>query len=385
MAEQGTSQQSRRGIPLFKVAGIQINLDFSWFIIFILVMWSLSAGYFPRYYPDQSPGTYWTAGFIATLLFFASILTHELAHSLMARRSGIHIPAITLFVFGGMAHLSEEAKNPKTEFRIAIVGPLTSFALAAVFWGVKTMLEATPSSLAVVIFRYLAYINLALGVFNLFPGYPLDGGRVFRAFWWWKTGSLTRATKVASDLGKGFAFILIIVGALEVFGGALVGGLWLLFIGMFLRGLAEGGYQQTVIRQSLEGLEAQDVMVHEVVTVAPELSLRQVVTDYFLHYGYRGFPVVQNGNVVGMISLSNVKAIPAEGRDNTSVQDAMVALDDRIRIAPDASLAEALQKMMHEEVGRLIVMRNGKMIGLVTHTGILRFLEMKRTLQGTAR
>lgn len=381
MAEHGTARQSRRGIPLFSVAGIQINLDFSWFIIFVLVMWSLSAGYFPRYYPDQSLGTYWTAGLIATVLFFASILAHELAHSLMARRSGIHIPAITLFVFGGMAHLSEEAKNPKTEFQIAIVGPLTSFALAALFWGVKTILEATLSSLAVVIFHYLAYINLALGVFNLFPGYPLDGGRVFRAFWWWKTGSLTRATRVASDMGKGFAFILIVVGALEIFGGALVGGLWLLFIGMFLRGLAEGGYQQTVIKQSLEGVEARDVMVHEAVTVSPGLSLRQVVTDYFLRYGYRGFPVVQNGEVLGVITLAHIRAVPEEQRADKTVREVMVPMSEKLVISPEASLAEALQKMMHEEVGRLIVMHNGKMAGLITHTGILRFLEVKRTLQ----
>jgi Zn-dependent protease/CBS domain-containing protein len=384
MAEHQPTQDNRRGIPLFRVAGIQIRLDFSWFIIFLLVMWSLSAGYFPRYYPDQGRGTYWLAGFIAALFFFASILTHELAHALMAKRSGIHIPAITLFVFGGIAHLSEEAKNPKTEFQIALVGPVTSFVLAAVFWGLKTMLEATPSSLAVLIFHYLAYINLALGVFNLVPGYPLDGGRIFRAFWWWKTGSLARATKVASDMGKGFALVLMALGALEIFSGVLIGGLWLVFIGMFLRGLAEGGYQQTVMQQSLQGVEAQDVMVNEVVTVPPELTLHAVVNDYFLRYGYRGFPVAQNGDVVGMISLSEVTAVPEGERGDTTVKDAMVTMGERIRIAPEASLAEALQKMMRGGTGRLIVMRNGKMAGLVTHTGVLRFLEVRRALQGAA-
>jgi CBS domain-containing protein len=246
------------------------------------------------------------------------------------------------------------------------------------------MLEATPSSLAVLIFHYLAYINLALGVFNLVPGYPLDGGRIFRAFWWWKTGSLARATKVASDMGKGFALVLMALGALEIFSGVLIGGLWLVFIGMFLRGLAEGGYQQTVMQQSLQGVEAQDVMVNEVVTVPPELTLHAVVNDYFLRYGYRGFPVAQNGDVVGMISLSEVTAVPEGERGDTTVKDAMVTMGERIRIAPEASLAEALQKMMRGGTGRLIVMRNGKMAGLVTHTGVLRFLEVRRALQGAA-
>ena len=381
MAEHQPTQSSSRGISLFRIAGIQIRLDFSWFIIFLLVMWSLSAGYFPSNYPDQGQGTYWSAGLLATLLFFASILTHELAHALMAQRSGIHIPAITLFVFGGMAHLSEEAKDPKTEFKIAIVGPLTSFALAAIFWWMKLGLETMAMSLAALIFQYLAYINLALGVFNLVPDYPLDGGRVLRALWWWKTGSLARATRVASDMGKGFALVLMVLGALEIFSGALIGGLWLVFIGMFLRGLAEGGYQQTVMQQSLQGVEAQDMMANEVVTVTPELNVRELVNDYFLRYGYRGFPVARNGDVIGMISLANIKSIPDEARGEKTVQDVMVPLDDQLKIAPEASLAEALQKMMREDTGRLIVMRNGKMTGLVTHTGVLRFLEMRRALQ----
>ncbi|MGE0822153.1 MAG: site-2 protease family protein [Candidatus Binatia bacterium] len=380
MAEQQSTQDLRRGIPLFRVGGIQIRLDFSWFIIFLLVMWSLSAGYFPRYYPDQGQGTYWLAGSIATLLFFASLLTHELAHAFMGKRFGMEIPAITLFVFGGMAHLAEEAKNPKTEFTIAVVGPLTSFVLAGVFWSLTLVLSASPPSLAAAIFRYLAYINLALGIFNLFPGYPLDGGRIFRAFWWWKSGSLTRATRLASDLGKGFALMLMILGALEIFSGVLIGGLWLVFIGMFLRGIAEGGYQQTVMQQSLQGVAVQDVMVNDVVTVPPELTLREVINDYFLRYGYRGFPVTREGNVVGMISLGNIKAIPDEERSQKTVQEVMIPMGDQIRITSEASVADALQKMLREDLGRLVVMQNGTMAGLVTHTGVLRFLEAKQVL-----
>lgn len=381
MTEQNPTAQNRRGIPLFKIAGIQINLDFSWLIIFVLVMWSLSAGYFPQHIPDRGPGVYWISGFVATMLFFASILTHELAHALMARRCGIAIPAITLFVFGGMAHMTEEAKNPTTELRIAIVGPLTSLALAAAFWGLATLLTVTPPSPVMVLCAYLAYINLALGVFNLLPGYPLDGGRVLRAIWWWKTGSLTQATRVASDMGKGLAFVLMALGAVQIFSGVLIGGLWLLFIGMFLRGLAEGGYQQTVIQQALEGVEVQQVMIYDVVTVPSESTLNEVVNDYFLRYGYGGFPVVRDGHVVGVISLAHIKTIPDKERGEKTVHEVMIPLGDQIRITPDASLAEALQKMAHEETGRLIVMQNGKMAGLLTHTGVLRVLEVRQVLQ----
>jgi Zn-dependent protease len=384
MAEAIEPKKNKKGVTLFKIAGIQITLDYSWFIIFALVIWSLSAGYFPQIYPGQSSSAYWLAGLTATLLFFVSILAHELSHSLMAIRSGIQIPEITLFVFGGMAHLSKDAKNPKTEFAIAIVGPLMSFALAAIFWGLKRSLEGILPTLPVVILEYLAWINLALGVFNLFPGFPLDGGRVFRAWWWWKTGSLHQATKVAADMGKGFAFTLIIIGALQIFGGALIGGLWLIFIGMFLRGMAESGYQDLVMKQVLEDVPARDVMVREVISVQPELPLTRVIPEYFLRYGYRGFPVAQNGQALGVISLADVRAVPEEERSTTTVKQVMAPINGKIQITPDTSLAEALQKMAREEVSRLLVMHEGKLTGLLTRTGLFRFLEMKQTLKGVA-
>jgi Zn-dependent protease len=195
--------EKKRGLRLVKIGGIQITLDYSWFIVFALVLWSLSAGYFPQAYPGQSTQVYWTTGFLAALLFFFSVITHELSHSLMAIRSGIKIPEITLFIFGGMARLSEEAADVKTEFKIAIVGPLTSFALAFIFWLIQNFLRGDQPSIVVELFGYLAWINIALGVFNLLPGFPLDGGRVLRAFWWWKSGSMLDATRMASDWGKG--------------------------------------------------------------------------------------------------------------------------------------------------------------------------------------
>jgi len=381
MASKMIEKENRAGFNLFKIAGIQITVDYSWLIIFVLVVWSLSAGYFPHYYPGQSNQTYWIAGLIAAFLFFLSILIHEFSHSLMAIRSGIKISEITLFIFGGISRLSEEAKDPKTELKIALIGPLSSFALALIFWGIKTGLEGNQPSLISVVLNYLIWINTALGIFNLIPGFPLDGGRVLRALWWWKTGSLTRATQVASNIGKGFALALMVLGGLQIFMGALIGGLWFIFIGMFLRGVAESGYQELIIRQSLESVQVQEVMIPEVVSIPPELPLKYLINEYFLRYGYRGFPVVQEGKVLGVVSIADIKDIP-EGEDgNRTVEKVMVPVSSRILIAPEASLAEALKKMVQEGVGRLLVVRGDKMVGMITKTGLLRFLEIRHILE----
>ena len=380
MANETASLKSR-GLRLFKVAGIQIRLDYSWLIIFVLVLWSLSAGYFPYYYPDQTIGTYWLAGLVATLLFFASILTHELSHSLVARRFGIEIREITLFVFGGLANIAKEPSSPRTEFTITIVGPLTSFVLAALFWSITLAIEGILPRLTIVIFEYLAWINLALGIFNLLPGFPLDGGRVFRSFWWWKTGSLVRATKAAADIGKGLAVALMIFGALQIFIGSLVGGLWFIFIGMFLRGLAVGGYQQVILQQSLEGTQARDIMIRDIISVPAASPLSSVVSDYFLRYGFRGFPVARGGQILGVISLAQVRKIPPEERGDNNAAQVMVPRSNKIEIAPDASLAEALKRMTQEDIGRLLVVQNDRVVGMITKTGLLRYWEARRALE----
>jgi Zn-dependent protease/CBS domain-containing protein len=380
MATPETASPTRRGVPLFKIAGIQIRLDFSWFIIFILVVVSLSAGYLPQQFPDQHPLNYWFAGLIATLLFFGSILVHELAHSLMAMRAGIHIPEITLFIFGGVSRLSEEASDAKTEFKIAIVGPFTSFALALVFWGLQRGLQIGQPSLTVAVLQYLVWINVAVGIFNLIPGFPLDGGRVLRAILWHRSGSLTQATRTSADIGKGFAIVLMVFGGLQIFAGSLIGGLWFIFIGMFLRGMAEGGYQEVAIRQSLSGVSVQEIMIDDVVSVPPNLSLEQLVHDYFLRYGYRGFPVVQDGKVLGLISIMHMQGIADDQRQSMTVEDAMVPLEERMIITPKSPLTDALKRMTQEELNQLLVMQDSTLQGIVTKAGVLRFLEIKRIL-----
>jgi Zn-dependent protease/CBS domain-containing protein len=381
MTPNGGEQRTWRGISLFKVAGIRINLDFSWFIIFGLVLFALSAGYLPRAYPGQPFQTYWVAGLIATLLFFASVMLHELAHSLVAIRHGIDIPEITLFIFGGVSRLSQEPKDPGTEFKIAVVGPLTSFALAALFGALGAALKSFEPSLIAVVIGYLAWINLALGIFNLIPGFPLDGGRLFRAFLWWKTGSLTRATKVAADFGKGFAVAIMILGGLQIFAGALINGLWFIFIGMFLRGMSVQGYEELVLRKSLEGVHVDEVMVREVVSVPPHLTVSQLIHDYFLHYAYRGFPVAEDGRVLGVVSMAALRQLPREDYDRVQVSEIMTPLADELLIDAKASLADALITMSREGQDRLLVLTGGRLAGLVTKTGLLRFVQIKQILE----
>ncbi len=390
MAEGSESRNTERpergeglmhgAIYLFQVHGIKVTVNYSWLIIFVLVVWGLSAGYFPHFFPGYSVQLYWLAGVVSALFFFASILIHELSHSITAVRQGIQIPEITLFVFGGVAHIAEEPRDPMVELKIAVVGPLASFGLALIFWIVSAAISGSVPTLVEAIFEYLAWINLALGVFNLVPGYPLDGGRIFRALVWWKTGSVTRATKWASDIGKGFAWALMLLGVLQIFAGALVGGLWLIFIGMFLRGIAATGYHQTIIRQSLEGVQVERLMVQDVISVSPSLSLEQVAQDYFLRYGHGGFPVVENGRAVGVLSLSDLKEIPPKDRETMTVREAMRPLGPDLQIEPTESLSDALKKMTQGGIGRLLVMRGDRPVGMITKSGLLRFMEIKQVL-----
>jgi Zn-dependent protease/predicted transcriptional regulator len=381
MAETKPGETAERGIHLFTLAGIRIILDYSWFLIFFLVALSLSTGYLPQESPGASAFAYWAAGLVATLAFFLSILFHELAHSLVARRAGIQIPSITLFLFGGVSRLSEEARDPKTDFQIAIVGPFASFALALLFWLAGQRLEGMIPALARAVVDYLSFINLALGIFNLLPGFPLDGGRVLRAIVWWRTGSLDRATRLVSDLGKSFALGLMFLGAMLVFRGALLGGIWLLLIGMFLRGSAARGYEQRTLLRILESAKVSDVMIGSPVTVSPALGLRDLVNLYFLRYGYRGFPVEESGNAVGLISIVDLAGLPEPELATLTVRDRMHALDGSRVISKDAHLLEALERLSLPGAGRLLVLEDGKLSGMITKTGLLRLLEMYQILK----
>jgi Zn-dependent protease len=382
IAEAERTPDGRVAISLFRIGGIEIRLDYSWFFIFLLVLVSLAAGYFPREHPNLSRLSYWTAGAFATLLFFASVLLHELSHAWMARASGIRVSGITLFLFGGASELADEPSRPSSELRVAIVGPLTSFALAVVFWVVHLALQPMASPLSAGVALYLAWINAALGIFNLLPGLPLDGGRILRALAWWRTGSLRRATRLAATAGRGVALGLMVLGGFQIFAGALIGGLWLVLIGLFLRRTAEAGYQNLIILQSLEDVRVRDVAIQDPVTVTPQMSLQTLVDDYFLKHGYRSFPVVEGARVQGLISIDALRQIPPDERHRISVKHQMTPLSDEIRVAPDLPLADALKKLPTAHGGRLLVLDGDELVGLLTKEGLARFLEIRHVLQG---
>jgi Zn-dependent protease/predicted transcriptional regulator len=375
-------KSSSSGIDLFKVAGIQIAIDFSWIVIFLLVLWSLAAGYFPAEYPGYSTGQYWGISLVATFFFFASVLIHELSHSLVANRLGQTVRRITLFIFGGMAHLSREPSNAAAELKIASVGPFTSLVLGGVFWLAKMGAEAVPMSpLWVAMFHYLSFINVALAVFNLLPGFPLDGGRILRGFLWHRYGDLRRATARAADWGSGIAFGLMALGVLEIFGGALIGGLWLIFIGMFLRGAARSSYHGVVVEHALGSATVRDVMVRNPTVVPGDETVRQAVEEYFLRYGFGGFPVGHDGEIEGIVTLAQIRHCSPEDRAQRRVREIMRPAAADITIPLTASVSDALRRMVEGDVGRLLVSDGGRIVGLITRTGITRFVHMKTELE----
>lgn len=373
---------SRKGVvELFKVAGVQVEIDFSWIIIFVLIYWSLSAGYFPLRYPGHRTGEYWLVGLAATILFFASVLGHELSHAALANRLGEKVNRITLFIFGGMAHLTGEPTSAANELKIAAVGPVSSFVIAAFFWLIGAAIGSAPgATLWAAVFSYLAFINVALAVFNLLPGFPLDGGRLLRAFLWQRWGSLRRATARAADWGAGIAWALIGLGTLEIFAGGLIGGLWLIFIGLFLRNAATTSYQSVVIEQILGQIRVADLMIRDPVSVAPDLTISDAVEKFFLHYGYAGFPVVSDGRALGLLSLGRVRECPPGERAARTVGDVMVPVGQKITIAPQAPISDALHRMAEADAGRLLVMDGERLVGLITRSAIARFVQLKAQL-----
>jgi Zn-dependent protease/CBS domain-containing protein len=379
--------ERRRGIDLFRVAGIQIAIDYSWLLIFLLVLWSLSAGYFPHEYPGHGSGQYWSIGAVATLLFFVSVVIHELAHALVANRLGQEVRRITLFLFGGMAHLSREPRSPTSELGIAAVGPLTSLVLGGLFWLTTSwMRQLGAAALWVAVFQYLAFINVALAAFNLLPGFPLDGGRILRSFFWMRSGDLRAATARAANWGAGIAFGLMMLGVLEMFTGALVGGLWLIFIGMFLREAGRASYQGVVVEQALGTAMARDLMVPDPLTAVPgELTVARAVEDYFLQYGFGGFPVTEDGRIAGLLSLGDIKRCPPEERAARRVREIMQPAGQAVQIPASARATEALRKMAETGAGRLLVTQGEQVIGLITHSGIVRFVQIKTELQEEAQ
>jgi Zn-dependent protease len=370
-----------RSFHVMTLAGVRVHIDPSWFFVFALVLWSLTVGYFPRVHPGRGWLVYTAVGLLATLLFFASVLIHELAHAVVGNSLGSRVRDITLFVFGGMASLSSESRTPAVEAKIAGVGPLTSLALGALFWILALLLEeAAGGGMVAGVFGYLAVVNLALAVFNLLPGYPLDGGRLLRAFFWHRSGDLREATARAARWGAGVALGLIVLGALQIFSGALLGGFWLILIGLFLRNAAEAGYRGMVTEQVLSDVRVRDLMVTHPIVVPADATLADAIERYFLRYGYGGFPVLDDGRVAGLLSLRDVRETAPEERERRLIRDVLRPIARELVADPDEPAASALRRMLEADTGRLLVMDGDRLAGLVTRTGIGRYAQLSEEL-----
>jgi len=369
-----------RGFRLGRILGVEVRIDRSWFIIFFLILWTFTAGVFPAGYPGYGPWTYAAMGVAGTLLFFASLLAHELAHSVVARRRGIPVDGITLFVFGGIAHARMEAERPGDEFVIAGVGPLSSLLIAGFFGAAGAVGRWAGLSPAITgVATYLASINVVLAVFNLMPGFPLDGGRLFRAAVWKVTGDVTKATRWATAAGSGLGYTLIALGALQlILVGNLVGGVWLMFIGWFLRSAAETSLAQHVLLGSLERVYARDLMSPRPETVPAALALDEFVEEYLVRGRHSGYPVMDAGRPVGLMTLERVRAVPREEWPRRTVADAMLPLDEAFTVQPQESMASVLEKL--GRAGRVLVTCNGDVEGVITQDDLARWFQRVRLL-----
>ena len=371
-----------RSIPLFRLAGFQVGVDWSWLIIAVLITWTLSVGVFPSYFPDLTPAIYWSMGVIAALGLFASIILHELGHALVARRYGLPIRGITLFIFGGVAEMEREPDRPAAEFWVAIAGPITSFLVGLVGWLLLRALVAVGVGLPVAgVLAYLASINIFLAVFNLVPAFPLDGGRIFRAtLWAWK-GSLRWATRVASMVGGGFGILLVAFGVWRVLIGDFSGGMWSVLLGLFVYVAAQASYQQVVIREGLRGVQVRNIMAADPVTVPAEISVKQLIEDYVYRYHHKMFPVVEDGRLIGCVSINDIKAIPRERWAETTVLKIMQPCSPATAIKPDADAMEVLAAMSRTQNSRYLVIEGDRLVGVLTLKDMLKFLSVKLDLE----
>ena len=370
-----------KGLKLFRVLGVQISLNYTWFIVFGLIAWSLAMGYFPSSYPDLSRSAHLVMGFLGAFFLFLSVLVHELTHSYIAKREGIEVKEITLFIFGGVSQLTKEPEDPKKELKMAIGGPLSSLVLALIFWIVSKVTSPAPHLILITgLLGYLAAINLSLGIFNLIPGFPLDGGRVLRALYWKKTGSLKKATRVASEAGKWIGVGIILLGLFWILMGNLIGGFWFVIIGIFLRSAAEGGLQQVVTKGALEGVKVKELMSRGIISVSPSLRIDRLVEDFYLTHTYITYPVVEGERVIGIITLKRVKEVPRDQWMEKTVREVMMPIQGEIILDPDGEAVDALQKMIRTKEGRLPVVKDGKAMGMITRKDILNLLEIKTDL-----
>jgi Zn-dependent protease/predicted transcriptional regulator len=371
-------------IKLGRIFGIKIGLHYSWLIIALLIALSL-AGHFGAAHPDWDGGVIWGMAIVTALLFFAAIVAHELSHAMVARRRGLPVRSITLFALGGVAQLEKDPEDAKTEFLVSIVGPIASAAIGFVClmlaWLLGWTMTAGPTSPLMEMLVWLGYINIGLAIFNMLPGFPMDGGRVLRAIVWWYTGSAQRATRAASLTGQVVAFAFIIFGIIRFFGGAGFSGLWMAFIGWFLLNGAKAAYAQQELTERLRGVRVGDVMARDCTVVDGNSNLQTFVHDYLLPTGRRCFLVAEQGEVTGLITPNEVKDIAKERWPYTTVFDVMRPFERLKTVTPETPVSEALEIIGRDNINQLPALANGRLEGMISRDQILRYLLTRAELK----
>ncbi len=370
-----------RPVSLFTVFGFEIKVDISWLLLAALITWSLASGLFPEYYKDLPQSAYWWMGVAGAVGLFLSIIIHELTHSLVARRYGVSMKEITLFIFGGVAHMEEDPPSPKAEFMIAVVGPLSSCALAiSAFLLYKLGLQSGWPVTLTGVLNYLSWLNMILALFNLIPAFPLDGGRILRsALWKWKK-DVRWSTNIASQIGGGFGLVLIIMGIFYIVKGNFVSGLWWFLIGMFVRAAAQSSYRQVLARDLFHTKKVKDLMVTNPVTVPRSISLDDFIRDYVYKYHFQAYPVVSFGRLAGCIFLKQIASIPREEWSQHTVGEIALPCSKDITIGSEENANKALEVMNRTGNSRLLVVNGDELEGIISIKDMLSLLSLKMEL-----
>jgi Zn-dependent protease/CBS domain-containing protein len=367
---------NRHTIRLGRILGIPVGLDYSWFLIFVLLTWTMAVGYYPAEFKDWPAAEYWIVGAATAIMLFVSVLLHELGHAAAAIHYKIPVRSITLLIFGGISQIGAEPPTATAQFWISIAGPAVSFALAALFSLLHPLFTGVAPLVGLT--TYLAYINIALGLFNLIPGFPLDGGGVFRSIVWRITGSMRRATLIAANVGRFIAYLFIVFGVWQILVGNLLNGIWIAFIGWFLESAARGQVQQLVLHDLLANHNVSQVMNRHYVAVPDDTTLRHLVDDHILGSGRRSFVVERGDRVVGLLTLHHVRGIPRSEWAATTVAQAMIPIEHTKQVRPDTELWAALEEMDRDGVNQLPVMVDGQLQGMLSREDVISYL---RTLQ----
>lgn len=370
-----------RRLTLFTLAGIPVGVDISWLVIAALVTGSLSTAYFPQVVPGLAPAEYLTLGILGALGLFGSIILHELAHAVVAQRNGIKMRGITLFIFGGVAEMAAEPQSARAEFLVAVAGPLASVAISGVSHGLAAMGLAwgwSPGLVAV--FAYLGFINLLLVAFNMVPAFPLDGGRVLRALLWHRSKNVVWATRITANMGLGFGALLIAFGVVRFLRGDPISGLWLFMIGLFVRHAAETSWRQVLMRQSLAGRRVARYMTTDPLAVAPSLPVPQLVEDVFMAHTHKMYPVMEDGSLVGCVTLAGLQGLPRERWAASVVADIMDPASEANSVGAGTDALAAVAAMGRAGRSRMMVLSQGRLVGVVAIRDLLRALTMREAL-----